>query len=214
MYSNHSDCWIFNSDLLNSIILTMKYSIPIHLFSNTLDPCIHQLNIQLAIRLTHSYTECIFNQSSAGSLHTLINIQLVIRWISAYTKWIFSWKSTSYAYIHCLLYWSLPKKFVMLIKYLVGNNWVISSLSYVVHLLVSSISNIGKQDHDSLLTCIEYHFPVISSLSEAVCLLDSIGYLISDVGKSYNGLLLVGHVTYIYWIPFCQPPYNTYTMYV
>jgi hypothetical protein len=28
-------------------------------------------------------------------------------------------------YIHCLLYWYPLKAFVMLIEYLVGNNWVI-----------------------------------------------------------------------------------------
>jgi len=51
---------------------------------------------------------------------------------------------------------------VMLIEYLVGNNYV------------------------------------IWSLSQAACLLDSIGYPISDIRNSDNGSLLIGHITYMY----------------
>jgi hypothetical protein len=150
---------------------------------------IHQMNIQSVICLIPAYTEWIFGRTSAWPLHTWneylvsnlpdpcihpLNIWSIICLILEYIKWIFSQKSASYTYIHCLLYWYLPKALVMLIEYLVGNNCV------------------------------------IWSLSQAVCLLDSIGYPISDIRKSDNGSLLIGHVTYMYWILFHWPIWYIY----
>jgi hypothetical protein len=133
---------------------------------NLPDPFIQGMNIQ-SVNCLHTPTEYSVNNLPDPFIHR-INIWSVICLIPVYIKWIFSRKSASHTYIHCLLYWYTPETFVMLIEYLVGNNWV------------------------------------IWSLSKAVCLSDTIRYLISDVRKSYNGLLLIGDVIYMYWISLCR----------
>jgi len=60
------------------MIPTIEYSIPIHLaqlnkypIGDPPDPCTYQLNIQLAIHLTHSYTKWYSVGDPPEPLHTL-----------------------------------------------------------------------------------------------------------------------------------------------
>jgi len=139
-----------------------EYLVGIHLI-----PAIHSIDIQLV----YTWPLCTHNKYLISICLTPAYIQSISSWHlpdpSIHPVNIRS-VSTIQTFIICYI-WYLPKMFVMLIEYLMGNNWV------------------------------------IWNLYQAVCLLDSIGYPISDIGKSYTGSLLVGHIIYTYWISFHGP---------
>ena len=76
------------------------------------------------------------------------------------------------------------------------------------HLHVFTLVNtLPKPIEYFLCSCV-----VIYGLYKLISSLDSIRYWISDVGKAYKLLILIGHVIYVYYVLFCR--YILYIYYV